>query len=335
MNYDIRNVLSDKKKLTIIAGVTVVGLTIGSVGLKVHQEKVNPSTSPVSADEVDSKDKLISQQQQLNAEKTKNKSKSNNSSNELVPYNLNGSLGSLGRYNSTPLSLGGDYNYTPTLEPTVYEPIIEPVEDEPVIEFDVPTGEELDTPTVEPIVNEAVAPPVTPPPVTNEEGLEEPVINEASKFDVNTATYLGRNIVKHLPNMTYDVVNTDDNVIIKVTGTNIQIEFTRVNNSEFSCTKLIKDGQELTGIERDKVLNELFNIEDGSNVPTPPEPPVIEVPDPSLDKPSDKPAEPEQPKDNVIDTNTDTNTDNTGVTAPPVTPPPAPPASEEQEVVVG
>ena len=103
-----------------------------------------------------------------------------------------------------------------------------------------------------------------------------------------------------------------------------------------NCTKLVKDGQELTGIERDKVLNELFNIQDGSNVPTPPEPPVIEVPDPSLDKPSSKPVEPEQPKDNVIDTNTDknTNTDNTGVTAPPVTPP-APTAPPEQDVVVG
>ena len=130
--------------------------------------------------------------------------------------------------------------------------------------------------------------------------------------------------------MTYDVVNTDNSVTIIVNGTNIHIEFTRVNNNEFNCTKLVKDGQELTGIERDKVLNELFNIQDGSNVPTPPEPPVIEVPDPSLDKPSDKPVEPEQPKDNKVETE-----NNTGVTAPPVTPPPAPPAPPEQEVVVG
>ena len=320
----------DSKKQAMIAGALVITLTGGSMALKLHKEHTNPSTPPVSADEVDSKDKMISQLKTENKKLDAQKTKSNNSSNELVPYNLNGRLGSLGGgYNSTPLSLGGDYN-TPTLEPAVYEPIVEPVKDEPVIEFDVPTGEETDTPIVEPIVNEAVAPPVTPPPVANEEKVEKPAINEASKFDVNTATYLGRNIVKHLPNMTYDVINTDDNVIIKVTGTNIQIEFTRINNNEFSCTKLIKDGQELTGMERDKVLNEIFNIQDGSNVPTPPEPPVIEVPDPSLDKPSDKPVEPtpEQPTDNKVE-------DNTGVTAPPVTPPPAPTAPEEQEVVVG
>ncbi len=310
----------DSKKQVMIAGALVITLTGGSVALKLHKEHTNPSTPPVSADEVDSKDKMISQQQQLNAQKTKDKSKSNNSSNELVPYNLNGRLGSLGGgYNSIPL----DYSSTPLdlHEPTVYEPIIEPtlepVEDEII--------EETDTPTVsEPIVNEAVAPPVTEPTAPNEEKVEEPAINEASKFDVNTATYLGRNIVKHLPNMTYDVINTDNNVIIKVTGTNIQIEFTRVNNNEFNCTKLVKDGQVITGIERDKVLNELFNIQDGSNVPTPPEPPIIETPDPN------QPVEPEQPKDDKVETE-----DNTGTTPPPVTPPPAPTAPVEQEVVVG
>ena len=318
MNYDIRNVLSDKKKLSIIAGVTVVGLSIGSIGLKLHKEHTNPSTPPVSADEVDANDKMSSQLKTENKKLNAQKTKSNNSSNELVPYNLNGRLG----------SLGGDYSYTPNVEPTVYEPIIEPtlepVEDEII--------EETDTSNVsEPIVNEVVKP--TEPPVTNEEGIvEKPAINEASKFNVNTATYKGRNIVKHLPNMTYDVIDTDNNVIIEVTGNNIHIQFTRVNNNEFNCTKLVKNGQELTGMERDKVLNTIFEINEGESnnhvVIPPDQPPVIEFPDQPSSKPVEEPT-PEQPKDDKVETE-----DNTGVTAPPVTPP-APTAPPEAELVVG
>ena len=322
---NIKENLLEHKKL-IVAGTIITVSTVAFVGLNFNKGDKTEAKAKAKVEDKIEADKI---EEELNAQKTKNKSKSNNSSNELVPYNLNGRLGSLGGgYNSIPL----DYS-TPTLEPTVYEPIIdeptlEPVEDEII--------EETDTPTVsEPIVNEVVAPPVTPPTAPNEEKVEEG-INEASKFDVTTATYKGRNIVKHLPNMTYDVINTDNNVIIKVTGNNIHIEFTRVNNNEFNCTKLVKDGQELTGMERDKVLNEIFEINEGdsnNHVVIPPEPtiPGPTIPDPSLNQPSDKPVEPEQPKDDKVETEGNViNPDNTGVTAPPVAPPPT-----QQEVEIG
>ena len=331
MSYDIRNVLSDKKKLTIIAGVTVVGLTIGSVGLKVHQEKVNPSTPPVSADEVDSKDKMLSQLKTENKKLDAQKTKSNNSSNELVPYNLNGRLGSLGGgYNSTPLSLGGGYNYTPTLEPTVYEPIVEPVEDEPVIEFDVPTGEELDTPIVEPIVNEAVAPPVIAPTAPNEEKVEEGVAENNVLDIINSATYKGKRIVffveKYLQcKPTYDYLEENGKQILTVNGNGLFIRFEKVGGGDYECTKITLNGQ-----DRRDLLDTIFELNEGTSgyVPsTPPEPSIIETPAPEQPPVKDDKVETE---DNVV------NPDNTGVTAPPpVVAPPAPTAPEEQEVVVG
>ena len=51
----------DSKKQAMIAGALVITLTGGSMALKLHKEHTNPSTPPVSADEVDSKDKIYSQ----------------------------------------------------------------------------------------------------------------------------------------------------------------------------------------------------------------------------------------------------------------------------------
>ena len=279
---------------------------------------------------------MISQQQQLNAQKTKNKSKSNNSSNELVPYNLNGKLGSLGGgYNSTPLSLGGDYSYTPTLEPTVYEPTLESVEDEII--------EETDTPTVsEPIVSEVVEPTapneqcitevtVTPP-------ANEPAINEASKFDVTTAAYKGKKIAffveKYLQcKPTYNYSEENDKQILTVDGNGLFIRFEKVGGGDYDCAKITLNGQ-----DRKDLLNTIFEINEGdsnNHVVIPPEPtiPGPTIPDPSLNQPSSKPVEeptPEQPKDDKVETE-----DNTSVTPPPVTPPPVTAPPEEQEVVVG
>ena len=81
----------DSKKQAMIAGALVITLAGGSMALKPHKQHTNPSTPPVSADELDAKDKMISQlrvenrklKQQLKVEKTENKSNSSNDVDKL------------------------------------------------------------------------------------------------------------------------------------------------------------------------------------------------------------------------------------------------------------